>query len=165
MSLDAIQLPCILPRLVVAEESTYQHAHQSVRVLVDDDIEVTHQIVREVISRQLVQQLVLIHAIRLICQHKHIAGITLETQRVDLCRIARHADCRTQRPHITHIEFTAMQRATLLHTTEYHTRHFADLAILILLHHLLHALHTTLRIAVVQHAQTFNEKELRAVLA
>ena len=57
-----------------------------------------------------------------------------------------------------------MQRPALLHTTQNHTGHLADLALRELLHHLLHALRTAIGIAVVQHAQALDKEELRAVL-
>ena len=57
-----------------------------------------------------------------------------------------------------------MQCPALLHATQYHTGHFADLALRKLLNHLLHPLHAAIGITVVQHAQTFDEEEFRTML-
>ena len=56
-----------------------------------------------------------------------------------------------------------MQRPSLLYATQYHAGHLADLALWIILHHLLHAVYTTIGITVVEHAQTLDEQELRTV--
>ena len=78
----------ILAGFVVAQESADEHAAQSVLVLVGDDVEVTHQEVREVILRHLVEQLVLIDGIRLVGQQEDVFRLAFEDQRIDLCRVA-----------------------------------------------------------------------------
>ena len=57
-----------------------------------------------------------------------------------------------------------MQRASLLDAAQYHAGQFADLALRILFHHLLHAFRTSLSVTFVQQAETLDEEELRTVL-
>ena len=86
--LVVVQLACILACLVVAQESADEHAVQSMLVLVNDNVEVTHQIVGEIIFGHLVEQLVLVDRVGLVGQQEYITGVALEGQRVHLGGVA-----------------------------------------------------------------------------
>ena len=160
----AIELAGILAGLVVAEESADEHAAESVGVLVGDDVEVAHQIVREVILRHLVEQLVLVDAVRLIGQQEDVVDITLEDKAVGEGGVAIEVH-GAARPDVVYVELSPVQLPALLDAADNHSRQFADLALRILLHHLLHPLCTAFGIALVQQTQTLYEEELRTVLA
>ncbi len=153
----AMQLVGILTGFVVAEETADEHAAKTVLVLVGDNVEVAHQIVREVILRHLVEQLVLVHRVRLVGQQEHVTDVALEGQRVDLCGVAGIEHHSPSRPNVAHVELAAMQGAALLHATQNHTGHLADLALRIALDHLFHAVNATLCVALVEQTQTLDE--------
>ena len=151
--------------LVVTEEAADDHACQTVRVLVDVQVEVAYQEVGEVIFCHLVEQLVLADGVGLVEQHEDVVGITLDDQRIDLRGVLSREVVHAARPDIVHVELAAMQLPALLYATEYHACHLADLAVGVFLDHLLQPLYTTVGVALVEHAQTLDEEELRAVLS
>ena len=158
----SIELTGILQGLVVTQESTDAHAMQTV-ILVEHNVEVAHQEIGEIIARQLIQQLVFVHRVGLIGQHKHKIVLALCTQFDD----ARRVGCERNvapRPHIADIKLTSMQPAPLLHSFDNHTCQFTHLARGVFLYHLLQALHATVAIAIVQLAQSVDEEEFSPVL-
>ena len=72
LSYDAlliVELSCVLQGLVVVSESGYSHPVQSLCRFYHD-VEVTHHIAREVIFCQFVQQFVLVHRVRIVCEYE-----------------------------------------------------------------------------------------------
>ena len=132
--------------------------------MVDIDVEVADEEVREVILRHLVEQLVVVDRVGLVGQHEDVVGVTLYGQCVVAGGVGRHVD-GTARPYIANVELAAMQRSALLHTTDNHTCHLADFTLRILLHHLLHSLYARFRLSLIQQAETLDEEEFRTVQA
>ena len=157
-----IQHTCILQGLVVAEESADDHPMDLIDSI-DIDLEVTHQEIGEVILRQVVEQLVLVHGVRVIGEHEHELLVAFLAQRIGHRRIARCQFDITFRPEVADIELSSVQSSAFLYTLDDHTCQWRHLALRIFLHHLTHILQTLLRLSVVQLTQSFDEDELITV--
>ena len=160
--LVAIEHPHILAHLVVAKESVDNHAADAFTVL-HLNLEVTYQIVGEVIACQLIEQLIAVDGVWTVSQHEVKAGVTFRAQRIDGCRVTVVHDSIATVPHVSHIKMSAMQPTSLLHTSYNHTGDGAYLIIGILLNHRLHTSQTAVGLSVVKQGQSFDEDELRPV--
>ena len=156
------QLPRILQGLVVVQETADTHPMQPV-VLIEHNVEVTHQEIREVITGHLKQQLILIDGVGLVGKDEHEVLVALSTEFYNCGRVGTKCDV-SARPDVTDVELAAVQPTAILHTFHNHARQLADLAVGVFLNDCFEALDTAIAVAFVQHAETLDKQKFRAVL-
>ena len=157
------ELMGILQCLVIAAESAHHHSADS-PIRIDIDVEVAHQIAGEVVFRNIVEQLVLIHAVRRVGKHERIVGVKLRTERVDGSGIAWMFQVLSLSPDVVGCHPAALQSSALLHALYYLSCHITHLALGIILYYLAHSGHTAVGLLVVEVTQSLDKQELRAVL-
>ena len=159
----AVELTGILQHLVVAVEAADAHASQSVDVL-DLDVEVARYETGEVEARHLEEELVLVDGVGLIGKHEDEVDIALDLELTGSDGVAVAHDDGAPRPHVAHVEASAMEAPSGLHAVDDHACHAAHLALGELFHHLFHIFQAAVAVAGVELAQSADEDELVAVV-
>ena len=131
----------VLASLVVVAETAYLQAMQTLDIL-DVEIEVTCHIRGEVVFRHLEEQLVLVYGIRNIGQEEHELVVAFVAKALVLGRIVVVDNVASHRPYIAQVELASVESLAGVDSIHYHTRHLAESAVRIFLHHGVHDGHT-----------------------
>ena len=154
----------VLQCFVVAQETADAHVCRTIGI----DylyVEIAHHEVREVVTRHLEEQLVLVDGIRMIGYDIEELLVTLGRQFAGSNGVAVAQHYGAPAPYIAQVELSAMQATSLLHAVDNHTCHLSQLALREILHKHLHIGKTAIAVAVVEFRQTIDEHKLIAVLS
>ena len=153
---------CIEACLVVITETCDLHEMNAVAFF-DVDIKVADKIGCEVELRHLEEQLVLVDRVGLIGKEEHEVGLSFWTEGL-LCRLLVLIEYgAASLPYILQVELAAMETLPGIDTVDYHTSHLAESSLGIFLDQGLHICHASLRITLVQLAQSADKDKLVTV--
>ena len=152
----------ILARFVVIAESLYLHAVQTI-LLVNDEVEITHEIGGEIILRHLEEQLVLVYRIGNVGEHEDERLVALDAEYLGFGFDIIIEYSVAARPYIAQVECAALELSAGFHSVENHSCHLAESAVRIFLYHLLHIIETCLDITLVELGESADKEELVAV--
>ena len=159
-----VELPRILQGFVVVAETAYLHVAEPVGV-VDSYLKVAHQVVGEVIARQLKQQLVGVDGVGLVDDDKLEVDVALVGKRGYRVSTLAVEQSRAAAPHVADVKLAATQLATRVDAIDYHARQRAYLALRILLYHAFEVGQTAVGLAHVELGQRSHKEEFVAVVA
>ena len=152
----------ILACFVVIAEAFYLHAVQTI-LLVNDEVEITHEIGGEIIFRHLEEQLVLVYRVRNVGEHEDERLVALNAEYLCFGFDIIIEYGVAARPYIAQVECTALELSAGFHSVENHSCHLAESAVRIFLYHLLHIIETGLDITLVELGESADKEELVAV--
>ena len=148
--------------LVVITETCDLHEMDAVAFF-DVDIKVADKIGCEVELRHLEEQLVLVDRVGLIGKEEHEVGLSLWAEGL-LCSLLVLIEYgAASLPYVLQVELAAMETFSGIDSIDYHTSHLAESALRIFLNQGLHICHASLRIALVQLAQSADKDKLVTV--
>ena len=148
--------------LVVITETCDLHEMDAVAFF-DVDIKVADKIGCEVELRHLEEQLVLVDRVGLIGKEEHEVGLSLWAEGL-LCGLLVLIEYgAASLPYVLQVELAAMETFSGIDSIDYHTSHLAESALRIFLDQGLHICHASLRIALVQLAQSADKDKLVTV--